>query len=100
MNDLTAVKGVRAWAVFANDAPVEGEAKGELGDKAGEIEQFWVNAASVIASNFRLGQLREVAVAGPDRQVLMLLAGDRTVVCEVDPAADWKALAGEIRRKM
>jgi predicted regulator of Ras-like GTPase activity (Roadblock/LC7/MglB family) len=100
MNDLTAVKGVLGFAVFANDTLVEGEGKGRLGDKTGEIEQFWVNAASVMANNFKLGQVREVTVAGPDRQVLMLLAGDKTVVCEVDPTADWKALAAEIRRKL
>lgn len=100
MNDLTAVKGVLGFAVFANDAPVDGEAKGRLGDKAGEIEQFWVNAASVMANNFKLGQVRVVAVAGFDRQVLMLLTGDRTVVCEIDPKADWKTLAAEIRRKL
>lgn len=100
MNDLTAVKGVLGFAVFANDAPVDGSAKGRLGDKTGEVEQFWVNAASVMANNFKLGQVREVAVAGADRQVLMLLAGDQTVVCELDPKADWKALAGEIRRRL
>jgi predicted regulator of Ras-like GTPase activity (Roadblock/LC7/MglB family) len=100
MNDLTAVKGVLGFAVFANDAMVDGTAIGRLGDKAGEIEQFWVNAASVMANNFKLGQVKEVAVSGPDRQVLMLLAGDKTIVCETDPKANWKTLAGEIRRKL
>ena len=100
MNDLTAVKGVLGFTMYANDAPVDGTAKGHLGDKAGEIEQFWVNAAAVLANNFRLGQVREVAVTGPDRQVLMLLVGDKTVVCEIDPKANWKTLAAEIRRKL
>ncbi|MCU0605831.1 MAG: hypothetical protein MUF78_00050 [Candidatus Edwardsbacteria bacterium] len=100
MNDLTAVKGVLGFAVFANDAPVDGSTKGRLGDKVGEVEQFWVNAASVMANNFKLGQLREVAVTGADRQVLMLLAGEQTVVCELDPRADWKSLAAEIRRRL
>ncbi len=100
MNDLTAVKGVLGYAVFANDAMVDGSAKGKLGDKIGEIEQFWVNAASVIANNFKLSAVKEVAIAGPDRLVLMLLAGDQTVVCECDSKANWKALAAEIRRKL
>ena len=100
MNDLTAVKGVLGFAVFANDTMVDGSGKGALGDKIGEIEQFWVNAASVIANNFKLGQVRDVAVAGPDRLVVMLLAGDKTVVCECDGKANWKALAAEIRRKL
>ncbi len=100
MNDLTAVKGVLGFAVFANDTMVDGSNKGALGDKIGEIEQFWVNAASVIAHNFKLGQIREVAIAGPDRLVVMLLAGDKSVVCECDSKANWKALAAEIRRKL
>lgn len=100
MEDLTGIKGVLGFAVFVNDAQESGSAKGKLGEKAGEIEQFWVNAASVISNNLKLGELQEVAVCGKDRQVLMVMEPNKTVLCELDPKADWKNISTEVRRRM
>ncbi|MBU1355321.1 MAG: hypothetical protein KJ620_02010 [Candidatus Edwardsbacteria bacterium] len=100
MEDLTGIKGVLGFAVYVSDSQVSGSAKGKLGDKASEIEQFWVNAASVISNNLNLGEVKEVAVGGKDRQVLMVMSSDKTVLCELDPKANWKSISAEVRRKM
>lgn len=100
MEDLTGIKGVLGFAVFVNDAQELGSVKGKLGEKAGEIEQFWVNAASVISNNLKLGEIKEVAVCGKDRQVLMVMGANNTLLCELDPKADWKAISAEVRRKL
>lgn len=100
MEDLTGLKGVLGFAIFANDAQIAGSAKGKLGDKTSEIEQFWVNAASVISNNLRLGEIREVAVCGKDRQVLMVMSAEQIILCELEPRANWKNISAEIRRKL
>lgn len=100
MEDLTGIKGVLGFTVYVNDAQETGSTKGKLGEKAGEIEQFWVNAASVISNNLKLGEVKEVAICGRDRQVLMVMQAGKTVLCELDPKADWKALSAEVRRKL
>ncbi len=100
MEDLTNIKGVVGCATFVNDALVGGSAKGRLGDKASEIEQFWANAASVIANNLKLGEVHEVALGGRDRLVLMVMGPGQTVLCELDPSANWKTVAAEVRRKL
>jgi len=100
MEDLTGIKGVLGFAVYVNDSLLSGSAKGKLGDKTPEIEQFWVNAASVISNNLKLGEIREVALAGKDRQVLMVMAPDKTILCELDPKVNWKSVSAEVRRKM
>ena len=100
MEDLTGIKGVLGFAVFVNDAQESGSAKGKLGEKAGEIEQFWVNAASVISNNLKLGEIKEVAVCGKDRQVLMVMQADKTVLCELDPKANWRDISADVRRKL
>lgn len=100
MEDLTGIKGVLGFAVYVNDSLTSGSDKGKLGEKTPEIEQFWVNAASVISNNLKLGEVREVALSGRERQVLMVMASDKTVLCELDPKANWKNVAAEVRRKM
>ncbi len=100
MEDLTGIKGVLGFAVFVNDAQESGSAKGELGEKAGEIEQFWVNAASVISNNLKLGEVKEVAVCGRDRQVLMVMQAGKTVLCELEPKVNWRDISADVRRKL
>jgi predicted regulator of Ras-like GTPase activity (Roadblock/LC7/MglB family) len=100
MDDLTAIKGVLGYAVYVNDSQVSGSAKGKLGDKVSEIEQFWINAASVISNNLSLGEIKEVALTGKDRQVLMVMGNNQMVLCELEPQANWKSISIEVRGRM
>lgn len=100
MEDLTKIKGVLGYCLFKDDSPVAGAQAGKLGDKASEIEQFWSSAASVVASNLKLEQVREVVLSGKDRQVMLMLKGDSLMLCELEPGADWRTVASEARRRL
>jgi len=76
MEDLTKIKGVLGYCLYQDDSPVSGAQAGKLGDNISEIEQFWSSAASVIANNLKLEQVKEVILSGKDRQVMMILKGD------------------------
>ena len=99
MEDLTKIKGVLGYCLYADDSPVSGTQGGKLGENASEIEQFWSSAASVVANNLKMGQVREVVVSGKDRQVLLLLKDDSLVLCELESRADWRTISSEVRKK-
>jgi predicted regulator of Ras-like GTPase activity (Roadblock/LC7/MglB family) len=100
MEDMTKIKGVLGYCLYQDDSPVAGAQAGKLGDSISEVEQFWSSAASVVANNLKLEQVKEVVLSGKDRQVMMILKGDSLLLCELDPRADWRAVASEARRKL
>lgn len=100
MQDMTKIKGVLGCCLYDNDSPVSGSQSGKMGENASEIEQFWSSAASVVANNLKLGQIREVVLSGKDRLVLMIPLEERLLLCELDPRADWRAVASEARKKV
>lgn len=100
MDDLTKIKGVLGCAVYAGNSPVAGTEHGILGAKASEIEQFWPTAASVISGNLQLGPVTLMVLGGPKRQVLLFLSDAQTVFCEIEPKADWRALAEQLKGKL
>ena len=100
MEDLTKIKGVLGYCLYRDDCPVPGAQAGKLGDNASEIEQFWSSAASVVANNLKLEQVREVVLSGKDRQVMLMLQGDSLMLCELGPGADWRTVASEARKKL
>jgi hypothetical protein len=99
MEDLTKIKGVLACAAYAGNSPVAGSQFGPLGDRAPEIEQFWATAASVIATNLQMGQVREMLICGRSRQVLLVIREGTNILCELAQGADWKAVSAEVRRR-
>lgn len=100
MEDLTKIKGVLGYCLYRDDSSVPGAQAGKLGDNTSEIEQFWSSAASVVANNLKLELVREVVLSGKDRQVMLMLQGDSLMLCELDPRADWRAVASEARKKL
>lgn len=100
MEDLTKIPGVRGCAAYAGNKVVADSRYGTLGNKADEIEQFWAAAASVVATNLQLGPARCLVLRNRDRQVLLLLQDQQNVLCELEPQADWRTLAAELRRRI
>jgi predicted regulator of Ras-like GTPase activity (Roadblock/LC7/MglB family) len=99
MEDLTKIKGVLGCAAYSGNSLEAGSQFGSLGDRAGEIEQFWATAASVIATNLQMGTVREMLVRGRSRQVLLVLREGRNILCELAPGTDWKSVSAEVRRR-
>jgi predicted regulator of Ras-like GTPase activity (Roadblock/LC7/MglB family) len=100
MEDLTMIKGVLGYCLYQADSPVSDGQGGKLGDKVSEIEQFWSSASSVIAGNLKMSQVSELVVSGKDRLVLLMMKDDKLLLCELEPKADWRAVAAEAGKKV